>query len=192
MASLKRASSRVRWPICSRTRMAQISFSFRGAFCPTSFPLFQGIARCNMSRRFHDGLPSVVDDRLTLRHRPMVCVRPEAACDDRQLRGSQAHPQHLGTLSECGYIDAKGPFPSIAALNIYRCTPNNRIDVLSIAGTVGRRRKCQNLSSRREQRARGVRDTNTLDIASCSGPVLQRICLAWEVRSKNINKRGSS
>jgi hypothetical protein len=43
MARLKSASSRVRWPICNRTRIAQMSFSLRGAFCPTSFPLFHGV-----------------------------------------------------------------------------------------------------------------------------------------------------
>ena len=38
----KSASSRVRWPSCSCIRMAQISLSFNGAFCPTIFPLFHG------------------------------------------------------------------------------------------------------------------------------------------------------
>jgi hypothetical protein len=39
IARLNKASSRVRFWICKRTRIAQISFSFRGAFCPTSFHL---------------------------------------------------------------------------------------------------------------------------------------------------------
>jgi len=37
-----RARSRVRACIWSRTRMAQISLTFNGAFGPTSFPLFHG------------------------------------------------------------------------------------------------------------------------------------------------------
>src|SRR5215212_3162617 len=36
------ARSRVRSVIWRRTRIAQISLSFSGAFCPTSFPLFHG------------------------------------------------------------------------------------------------------------------------------------------------------
>jgi hypothetical protein len=36
------ASSRARFPIWSRTHMAQMSFSFRGAFCPTRFSLVPG------------------------------------------------------------------------------------------------------------------------------------------------------
>jgi hypothetical protein len=45
MAKLKSASSRIRPPIWSRSRIAQISFNFRGAFWPTSFPLFHGALR---------------------------------------------------------------------------------------------------------------------------------------------------
>jgi hypothetical protein len=37
---------------------------------PNQLALVPGrLARCNISRWFHDGLPTVVDDRLTLRHR---------------------------------------------------------------------------------------------------------------------------
>ena len=37
-----RASSRTRPSIWRRTRSAQMSLSLKGAFCPTSLPLFQG------------------------------------------------------------------------------------------------------------------------------------------------------
>src|SRR4051794_28014182 len=39
MARLNSARSRVRSVICRRTGMAQMSLSFSGAFCPTSFSL---------------------------------------------------------------------------------------------------------------------------------------------------------
>lgn len=42
MARLKIARSRVRAESCRRIRMAQISFSFNGGFCPVNLPLFHG------------------------------------------------------------------------------------------------------------------------------------------------------
>lgn len=39
------ASSLARSTICSRTRIAQISFCFNGDFCPTDFPFFHGTLR---------------------------------------------------------------------------------------------------------------------------------------------------
>jgi hypothetical protein len=42
IARLNIAKSRVFAPSCSRIRMAQISRSFSGGFCPVSLPLFHG------------------------------------------------------------------------------------------------------------------------------------------------------
>jgi hypothetical protein len=42
MPRLKRARSRKRPWSCKRTRIAQISLSLKGVFCPTSLPLFHG------------------------------------------------------------------------------------------------------------------------------------------------------
>lgn len=56
---LNSARSRTRLFICRWVRMAQISLAFNGAFCPTSFPLFQGqclnVACACMLRSFLDG-----------------------------------------------------------------------------------------------------------------------------------------
>lgn len=45
MARSNMARSRLHWPCCKSIRMAQMSLSFRGAFCPMSLPLFQGPCR---------------------------------------------------------------------------------------------------------------------------------------------------
>jgi hypothetical protein len=45
---------------------------------PNQLALVPGrLARCNMSRWFHDGLPAVVDDRLTLRRRQCSMFEPQ-------------------------------------------------------------------------------------------------------------------
>src|SRR5262245_43304553 len=46
------ASSRARFSICRRARIAQTSLGLSGAFCPTSLPLFQGTWVCGLLVHF--------------------------------------------------------------------------------------------------------------------------------------------
>src|ERR1700733_15861388 len=117
-----------------------------------------------------------------------VSSGPEAACDGRKLLRSRTISQPLGALSACGYIYAKGPFPRITILNVDRSAPNNRIDLLAVADSIGSTLKCQNTGCRREHRARGVGDANALDIASGPSPILQSIGFGCEVGAKNVDK----
>src|ERR1700719_3968293 len=96
-------------------------------------------------------------------------------------------PEPLSALPACGQIDAKGPFPRIAVLNINRRAPN-RSNLLAEAGAVGSAVECQDADCRREHRSRGAGDADALGIASGPGPVLQCIGLACEVGAKNIDK----
>jgi hypothetical protein len=59
MPRLKRASSRTRPSIWSRTRRAQMSLSLNGAFCPTSLPLFHGSRETTLP-----GVPMMVSHRV--------------------------------------------------------------------------------------------------------------------------------
>jgi hypothetical protein len=76
---LNSASSRVRPESCNRIRIAQISPSLNGAFCPTSFPLFHG-SRCEatgVSMTISRGIGVIM----------MGAMRPKA--DVEQSRGIQ-------------------------------------------------------------------------------------------------------
>jgi hypothetical protein len=69
--------------------MAQMSFSFRGAFCPTRFPLFQGACRTGAA------MSCPMTDSHSVNVEPSVnqawpgSVRPGAASGDRPHTGSR-------------------------------------------------------------------------------------------------------
>ena len=96
-------------------------------------------------------------------------------------------PQSLSALPACGQINAKGPFPHIAVLNVDRRAPNMS-NLLTVARAVRTGLECQNADRRREHRARGVSEADAFDIAISPGPVLQRIGLGCQVHTKNIDE----
>src|SRR5580698_6387448 len=97
-------------------------------------------------------------------------------------------PQPLSALPACGQINAKGPFPRIAVLNVDRRAPN-RSNFLIVARAVRTGLECQDAHNRREHRASGVGEADAFDVAISSGPVLQRISLRCQIHTENIDER---
>ena len=74
MAKLNIARSRVRAESCRRIRMAQISFSFNGGFCPVNFFVLRDTPQCVDRGRFHDVLLSC-EANASLRRLTVVAAR---------------------------------------------------------------------------------------------------------------------
>src|ERR1700675_1804725 len=89
-------------------------------------------------------------------------------------------PGPLATVQMCGKIDAEGPPPRIAVLDVDRRAPN-RPNLLAEAGPVGTRVECEDTGVWRQHRRCSVGEGDGLHIASLSGPVLQRFGLRREV-----------
>ena len=83
IARLNKASSRTRFAIWRRTRIAQISFSFGRRLPPDQLPFIPGdMRRCRrgMNERLHDGSPRSVNDELSLNPKPLGGVRAGDDC----------------------------------------------------------------------------------------------------------------
>jgi len=86
IARLNIARSRVFAPSCRRIRIAQISLSFRGSFCPVSLPLFHGTRG--------SWLPEIVSMMILLSRKGRISLRQRRwAIPDPLLSCGSTRPQ---------------------------------------------------------------------------------------------------